>query len=132
MYFGFEPITCGMCSRSGYHYAVTPNRTIFLLISTIFDRLFFNEFRKLCMNVNFCHQLAGIPSTEPGVVNFKVESLQCRVGLNQQHLQSLHIKVSPLPDHKEQWSAEEMQVRKVLPRLLSFYSLLMWSEMYLK
>lgn len=54
--------------------------------------------------------LVGIPSTEPGVVNFKVESLQCRVGLNPQHLQSLHIKVSPLPDHKDQWSAEEMQI----------------------
>jgi hypothetical protein len=80
------------------------------------------------MNLHFFCQLAGIPSTEPGVVNFKVESLQCRVGLNPQHLQSLHIKVSPLPDHKEQWSAEEMQVRKVFPRLLSFYPLLMWSE----
>jgi mediator of RNA polymerase II transcription subunit 14 len=98
----------------------------------IFDNLFLSEFRKLCMNINFCHQLVGIPSTEPGVVNFKVESLQCRVGLNPQHLQSLHIKVSPLPDHKDQWSTEEMQVRKVFPRLLSFYSLLMWSEMYLK
>ncbi|PSN29847.1 Mediator of RNA polymerase II transcription subunit 14 [Blattella germanica] len=55
-------------------------------------------------------QLTGIPTTEPGVVNFKVESLQCRVGLNPQHLQSLHIKVTPLPDHKEQWTAEEMQI----------------------
>lgn len=54
--------------------------------------------------------LTGIPSTEPGVVNFKVESLQCRVGLNPQHLQSLHIKVSPLPDNKEQWTGEEMQI----------------------
>ena len=60
----------------------------------------------------FCHQLTGMPS-EPGVVNFKVESLQCRVGLNPQHLQSLHIKVSPLPDNKEQWTAEEMQVSKI-------------------
>jgi mediator of RNA polymerase II transcription subunit 14 len=63
--------------------------------------------------VTFCHQLTGIPATEPGVVNFMVESLQCRVGLNPQHLQSLHIKVSPLPDNKEQWTAEEMQVSKI-------------------
>ncbi|XP_026466667.1 mediator of RNA polymerase II transcription subunit 14 isoform X2 [Ctenocephalides felis] len=54
--------------------------------------------------------LTGIASTEPGVVLFKVESLQCRVGLNQQHLQSLHIKVSPLPDHKDQWTQEELQI----------------------
>lgn len=54
--------------------------------------------------------LTGIASTEPGVVHFKVETLQCRVGLNTQHLQSLHIKVTPLPEHKDQWSPEEMQI----------------------
>jgi mediator of RNA polymerase II transcription subunit 14 len=52
----------------------------------------------------------AIPTPEPGVVNLKVESLQCRVGLNPQHLQSLHIKFYPLPDHKEQWTAEEMPI----------------------
>lgn len=40
-----------------------------------------------------------------------MESLQCRVGLNPQHLQSLHIKVQPLPEHKDQWTSEELQVR---------------------
>lgn len=50
-------------------------------------------------------------STEPGMVNFKVETLQCRVGLNPQHLQSLHIKVQPLPEHSDQWTLEELQVR---------------------
>nr|CAD7429019.1 unnamed protein product [Timema monikensis] len=54
--------------------------------------------------------LQVIPSNEPGVVHFKGESLQCRVGLNPQHLQSLHIKVTPFPDHKEQWSPEEVQI----------------------
>ncbi|XP_032682223.1 mediator of RNA polymerase II transcription subunit 14 isoform X1 [Odontomachus brunneus] len=54
--------------------------------------------------------LVGINSTEPGVVHFKVESLQCRVGLNPQHLQSLHIKVQPLPEHKDQWTLEELQI----------------------
>ncbi|XP_076298705.1 mediator complex subunit 14 [Lasioglossum baleicum] len=54
--------------------------------------------------------LTAINSTEPGVVQFKVESLQCRVGLNPQHLQSLHIKVQPLPEHKDQWTLEELQI----------------------
>ncbi|XP_066584073.1 mediator of RNA polymerase II transcription subunit 14 isoform X2 [Prorops nasuta] len=54
--------------------------------------------------------LTAINSTEPGVVHFKVESLQCRVGLNPQHLQSLHIKVQPLPEHKDQWTLEELQI----------------------
>ncbi|XP_033360225.1 mediator of RNA polymerase II transcription subunit 14 [Bombus vosnesenskii] len=54
--------------------------------------------------------LTAVNSTEPGVVHFKVESLQCRVGLNPQHLQSLHIKVQPLPEHKDQWSLEELQI----------------------
>ncbi|XP_046477470.1 mediator of RNA polymerase II transcription subunit 14 isoform X1 [Neodiprion pinetum] len=52
----------------------------------------------------------AINSTEPGVVHFKVETLQCRVGLNPQHLQSLHIKVQPLPDQKDQWTLEELQI----------------------
>jgi len=48
-------------------------------------------------------------SSESGVVHFKVESLQCRVVLNPNHLQSLHIEVSSLPDHKDQWSLDEIQ-----------------------
>lgn len=54
--------------------------------------------------------LTIIPCNEPGVVHFKVDSLQCRVGLNLQYMQSLHLKVTPLPDHKDQWSAEELQI----------------------
>lgn len=56
-------------------------------------------------------QLTGI-NAEPGVVHFKAESLQCRVGLNPQHFQSLHIKVLALPEYKDQWSGEELQVIK--------------------
>lgn len=58
----------------------------------------------------FLLQLTAIPSNEPGVVHFKVDTLTCRVGLNPQHLQSLHIKVTPLPEHKDQWSMEELQI----------------------
>ncbi|KAL8611339.1 hypothetical protein ACOMHN_014394 [Nucella lapillus] len=47
---------------------------------------------------------------EPGVVSFKVESLQCKIALNPATLQSLHLKVHPTPDHAEQWSNEEMQI----------------------
>ncbi|XP_025987694.2 mediator of RNA polymerase II transcription subunit 14 isoform X1 [Solenopsis invicta] len=53
--------------------------------------------------------LTGI-NAEPGVVHFKAESLQCRVGLNPQHFQSLHIKVLALPEYKDQWSGEELQI----------------------
>ncbi|XP_015120340.1 mediator of RNA polymerase II transcription subunit 14 isoform X1 [Diachasma alloeum] len=54
--------------------------------------------------------LTSINSTEPGVVHFKVETLQCRVVLNPQHLQSLHIKVQPLPEHQDKWTLEELQI----------------------
>ncbi|XP_012231892.1 mediator of RNA polymerase II transcription subunit 14 isoform X4 [Linepithema humile] len=54
--------------------------------------------------------LTSINTTEHGIVHFKVESLQCRVGLNQQYFQSLHIKVQPLPEYKDQWSLEELQI----------------------
>ena len=52
----------------------------------------------------------AINSTEPGVVHFKADTLQCRVGLNTQHMQSLHMKVQPMPEHKDQWTLEELQV----------------------
>lgn len=52
-----------------------------------------------------------IPTQELGVIHFKVaETLQCRIGLNPQHLQSLHLKITPLPEHKDVWNAEELQV----------------------
>lgn len=71
-----------------------------------------NSLHILIHTFNLLHilQLIAIPSTEPGVVHFKVDTLQCRVGLNPQHLQSLHIKVTPLPEAKDQWSTEELQV----------------------
>ncbi|XP_073993036.1 mediator complex subunit 14 isoform X1 [Rhodnius prolixus] len=54
--------------------------------------------------------LTNMTTTEPGVVHFKVDTLQCRVGLNPQHLESLHIKISALPDHKDLWTLEEIQI----------------------
>lgn len=47
------------------------------------------------------------------MVLFKVDSLQCQVFLNPTHMQSLHIKVSPLPNDGKpsvQWSPEELLV----------------------
>lgn len=45
---------------------------------------------------------------------FKAESLQCQVFLNPAHMQSLHMKISPLPGDAGkptvQWSPEELQV----------------------
>ncbi|KAJ8944470.1 hypothetical protein NQ318_008740, partial [Aromia moschata] len=56
--------------------------------------------------------LSAIPTNEPGVIHFKVAEtqLQCRIGLNTQHLQSLHLKVTPPPEQKDLWSQEEIQV----------------------
>ncbi|XP_025098562.1 mediator of RNA polymerase II transcription subunit 14-like isoform X2 [Pomacea canaliculata] len=49
-------------------------------------------------------------TSEPGVVSFRVESLQCKISLNPSTHQSLHLKVTPTPDFQDQWSAEEMQI----------------------
>ncbi|KAI4459735.1 mediator complex subunit [Holotrichia oblita] len=55
--------------------------------------------------------LTAISTNEPGVIHFKVaETLQCRIGLNPQHLQSLHLKITPLAEHKDVWSPEELQI----------------------
>ncbi|CAD6234893.1 GSCOCG00007749001-RA-CDS [Cotesia congregata] len=48
--------------------------------------------------------------TEPGAVYFKVETLQCRIALNNQHMQSLHIKMQPISEHKDKWTGEEIQI----------------------
>ncbi|XP_017775770.1 PREDICTED: mediator of RNA polymerase II transcription subunit 14 [Nicrophorus vespilloides] len=55
--------------------------------------------------------LTALSTTEPGVIHFKVsEHLHCRIVLNPQHLQSLHLKITPLPEHKDVWSSDELQV----------------------
>lgn len=66
--------------------------------------------RQLQRFIQTDESLTIINSTEPGVVHFKVDTLQCRVGLNPQHLQSLHIKVQPVVEHKDQWTLEELQI----------------------
>lgn len=47
---------------------------------------------------------------EIGLIHFKSETLQCRVTLNTTTLQSLHMKLTPNPEYKDQWTPEELQV----------------------
>ncbi|XP_052229673.1 mediator of RNA polymerase II transcription subunit 14-like [Dreissena polymorpha] len=54
--------------------------------------------------------LTTVQTTEPGVNIFKGETLQFRVSLNTSTLQTLHMKIQPLPEHKDQWSQEEIQL----------------------
>ncbi|TDG47352.1 hypothetical protein AWZ03_006211 [Drosophila navojoa] len=53
--------------------------------------------RQLHRNIQSEESLTALNSTEPGVVLFKVDGLQCQVMLNQLHMQSLHLKVTQLP-----------------------------------
>lgn len=53
--------------------------------------------------------LTNLPTNEPGVIHFKVnETLHCRVGLNAQYLQSLHVKITHAND-KELYAHDELQ-----------------------
>ncbi|XP_060590641.1 mediator of RNA polymerase II transcription subunit 14-like isoform X2 [Ruditapes philippinarum] len=54
--------------------------------------------------------LTNIQAPEPGVNVFKAETLQFRVSLNSSTLQSLHMKIQPLPEYMDQWSQEEIQI----------------------
>lgn len=47
-----------------------------------------------------------VPTQEPGVIQFRTETLQYKVSLNPTSLQSLHLKLTPA----DQWSPEELQV----------------------
>ncbi|XP_017066396.1 mediator of RNA polymerase II transcription subunit 14 [Drosophila eugracilis] len=53
--------------------------------------------RQLHRNIQSEESLTALNSTEPGVVLFKVDGLQCQVVLNQMHMQTLHLKISQLP-----------------------------------
>ncbi|CAN7998019.1 unnamed protein product, partial [Ixodes pacificus] len=53
--------------------------------------------------------LTMIQTQEPGVIQFRAETLQCRVSLNPASMQSLHLKLSP-PGPPEQWSPDELQL----------------------
>ena len=49
-------------------------------------------------------------SSEKGVIMFKTTCLQCRVRLEPEFMQTLHLSAQPNPDSMEQWQPEEMQV----------------------
>ncbi|XP_001354245.3 mediator of RNA polymerase II transcription subunit 14 isoform X1 [Drosophila pseudoobscura] len=53
--------------------------------------------RQLHRNIQNEESLTALNSTEPGVVLFKVDGLQCQVMLNQMHMQTLHLKITQLP-----------------------------------
>ncbi|KAG6439860.1 hypothetical protein O3G_MSEX001150 [Manduca sexta] len=67
----------------------------------------------------FVHQeeFLTLVSVEATSLTFRCESagLAARVALHPQHMQSLHLQLTPLPDHKESWSADDLQV-------LTFYN----------
>lgn len=53
---------------------------------------------------------------EPGVVLFRAEGLQCQVYSNPDHLQSLHIRITPAPPTPQdmkppyQWNMDDLQI----------------------
>jgi len=54
--------------------------------------------------------LTALPSNEPGVIQFRSESLQGRVVVNPIHMQGLQLKLSPGAEYREQWNMEDLQV----------------------
>lgn len=54
--------------------------------------------------------LTALPCNEAGVTMFKVETLHCRVTLNPLNFETLHLKLTPTPEYKDQWNLEEIQV----------------------
>ncbi|BFZ09810.1 hypothetical protein BsWGS_12849 [Bradybaena similaris] len=60
--------------------------------------------------VNSEHTIQLVPTNEPGVICFKVESLHFRLSLNSMTCQSLHMKITPTPEYQDKWSAEEVQI----------------------
>ncbi|XP_065344128.1 mediator of RNA polymerase II transcription subunit 14 isoform X2 [Cloeon dipterum] len=67
--------------------------------------------RQLQRHIQSDEALHPVANQEPGVVHMKTDTMMCRVYQNTTHLQSLHMKLSPLDEHDESsWSAEEFQL----------------------
>uniref|UniRef100_A0A1I8PUW4 Mediator of RNA polymerase II transcription subunit 14 n=1 Tax=Stomoxys calcitrans TaxID=35570 RepID=A0A1I8PUW4_STOCA len=66
--------------------------------------------RQLHRNIQNDDTLQVLNSNEPGVVLFKVDGLQCQVTLNQIHMQSLHLKIAPLPPQPTQDGKQPFQL----------------------
>ncbi|XP_041973972.1 mediator of RNA polymerase II transcription subunit 14 isoform X2 [Aricia agestis] len=54
----------------------------------------------------------SLVSAEATSLTFRCESagLAARVALHPQHMQSLHLQLTPLPDHKDTWTNDDLQV----------------------
>ncbi|XP_050673487.1 mediator of RNA polymerase II transcription subunit 14 [Leptidea sinapis] len=57
-------------------------------------------------------EFVSLVSAEATSVSFRCEGagLAARVSLHPQHMQSLHLQLSPLPDAKDNWTADDLQV----------------------
>lgn len=53
--------------------------------------------------------LTPLRSTDPNITSFKVETLQFHVTFSN-NLQSLHMNVQPVPEHRDQWSVEVLNI----------------------
>ena len=74
---------------------------------------------KLCLGTTlFCQQLTSIPTNEVGMNIFKGEYLQYCFALNTSTLQSLHMKVQPVPGKSSHYCYLERQLSK-FPKVLS-------------
>lgn len=51
-------------------------------------------------------------SAEGGALTFRCEGagLAARVALHPQHMQSLHLQLTPLPELKDAWTPDDIQV----------------------
>ncbi|XP_011505329.1 PREDICTED: mediator of RNA polymerase II transcription subunit 14 [Ceratosolen solmsi marchali] len=97
-------LLCGGSRQSGQSSSLGPDTSpLERFLGCVYMR------RQLQRFIQTNESLAIVNSTEPGVIHFKVESLQCRVSLNPQNMQSLHIKIQPLPEHNKQWSLDDLQ-----------------------
>ena len=66
--------------------------------------------------------LTQMSSGEPSVIAFRVETLLCKVSINQDNsFQSLHLKI--IPDDPSFWQAEQLQIIQKFfdTKVINFY-----------
>lgn len=66
--------------------------------------------RHLLRMITIEKHLTFLETREPGSHLFQADTLQFKITMNTSTLQSLHMKIQPLPEYKDQWTTEEIQI----------------------
>ncbi|XP_062570330.1 mediator of RNA polymerase II transcription subunit 14-like isoform X3 [Saccostrea cucullata] len=102
-----------LLSHDAFDTLLTPNRSQSLpytISSSPLERFLGSVYlRRNLPRLIQSESLTPMRSTDPNIISFKVETLQFHVSFSN-NLQSLHMNVQSVPEHRDQWSMEVLNI----------------------